>query len=151
MNGLQRRDCWLLAVAVTSAAGMVAAILVGLDSGQDRSSLKVADVEGVWSGSSGQRLTVRADGSAELERVREPDTGCGQSASEIHLSYSGAATWIFDTWPDERPGILFTYEGAGTGKACSVYLSILNTDIGIRGFFPHEPDVRYERDSSHLG
>ncbi|MGW9448594.1 hypothetical protein [Streptomyces sp. NPDC055632] len=130
---------------------MAAAILMGLNSGQDRSSLEVADVEGVWSGSSGQRLTVRADGSAELQRVREPDTGCGQSTSEIHLSYSGAATWAFDTWPDESPGIRFTYQGAGTGKACSVYLSIMNTDIGTRAFFPHEPDVRYERNSSHRG
>lgn len=125
-----------------------------MDLTEDRSPppLTVADVEGVWSASGGGRLTVRADGSAELERAREPETGCGQSADRIHLTYTGPATWGFDTWPDESPGIRFDYRGAGTGKTCSIHLSVSpDMDDGAKGFLPHDPGPQYERGSPHQG
>ncbi|MFJ3819439.1 hypothetical protein [Streptomyces sp. NPDC090056] len=148
MAGLKRKDFWLLSVIAGAVVGMAIAVLVGLSNDQERPSLSIVDVEGVWTASGGQRLTVRADGSAELERVSEPDEGCGQSASEINLSYTGPATWVFDSWPDESPGIRLDYIGAGTGKKCSIYLAITNTNIGVRGFTPHDPSIRYERSTS---
>ncbi|MFC8765126.1 hypothetical protein ACFUAG_31020 [Streptomyces sp. NPDC057193] len=106
-------------------------------------------MEGVWSASDGGRLTVRADGSAELEKVPEPGPGCGQTDSSIH---TGPATWVFDTFPDEPPGIRLDYRGPAAGEMCSVYLSIsISEEYGTKGFLPHNADPWYVRDTAYLG
>ncbi|MFE5797012.1 hypothetical protein ACFQ8C_31150 [Streptomyces sp. NPDC056503] len=152
MSDLPRRFIWLMA----AAGGVLVAALIGflmdLTEDQSRAPLTVTDVEGVWSASDGGRLTVRADGSAELERVMEPEAGCGQSAGQVHFSYTGPATWAFDTWPDESPGIRFDYRGAAGGKTCKVYLSVsVSDETGSVGFFPRNPEPSYTRGGTHPG
>lgn len=148
MTDRPRSFVWLTVAVGGFLVATVTGFLVDLTEDQSRPSLTVADVEGVWSASGGGRLTVRADGSAELERVMEPETGCGQSADQIHLTYTGPAAWVFDTWPDEPPGIRFDYRGAGTGKTCSIYLSVVpDMHDGAKGFLPHDPSPWYERGS----
>ncbi|AWZ09028.1 hypothetical protein DRB96_36585 [Streptomyces sp. ICC1] len=131
VTDLPRRFVWLS----VAAGGCVIAALTSfpVDLTEDRSGppLAVNDVEGVWSASSGGRLTVRADGSAELENVPEPGHGCGQAPSAFH---TGPATWVFDTYPDESPGIRLDYPGATPGQMCSVHLSIsISDEYGTKG------------------
>ncbi|MFI8902624.1 hypothetical protein ACIGO7_31295 [Streptomyces virginiae] len=113
--------------------------------GRDREDpLAIADVAGVWQGSDGGRLTVRADGSADLERVTRPGPECGQSADAAGRSYTGPATWVFDTYPDEKPGISFDYQGPAAAKPCKVYLVVFPREGGAKGFLPQDPPgVRY--------
>ncbi|MEU6883099.1 hypothetical protein [Streptomyces sp. NPDC046712] len=117
--------------------------------------LTVNDVEGVWSAVSDDgRLTVRADGSAELEGMTEPEVNCGQYTGQEPSTYTGPARWVFDTFPDESPGIRFDYPGPQgvTGKTCRIYLSISITDeYGTIGFLPLGPDTQYVRGASHPG
>ncbi|MFF8381909.1 hypothetical protein ACF07V_38115 [Streptomyces sp. NPDC015661] len=126
----------------------LASFLIDLTADHSSPSLTVSDVEGVWSASDGGRLTVRADGSAELEKVPDPGPGCGETDTAVH---TGPANWVFDTFPDESPGIRLDYPGAVTGQTCSVYLSISISDgYGTTGFLPHDAaDLRYVRGPAH--
>ncbi|WP_157879747.1 hypothetical protein [Streptomyces yangpuensis] len=99
-----RRTLWWFTGATALFPALVAAFRMEL--GEDREEpLAIADVARVWQGSDGGRLTVRADGTADLERVTRPGPDCGQSTDAPARSYTGPATWVFDTYPDERPGI----------------------------------------------
>ncbi|QTI45591.1 hypothetical protein JYK04_03385 [Streptomyces nojiriensis] len=123
------------------------------DLGENReASPAVGDVEGVWQGSDGGRLTVRADGSADLERVTRPGPDCGRSTDAAGRSYTGPATWVFDTYPDERPGIRFDYQGPATAKPCKAYLVVFSLKDGTKGFLPQDPPgVHYVRSAGPLG
>nr|WSX48254.1 hypothetical protein OG409_04360 [Streptomyces sp. NBC_00974] len=112
---------------------------------EHRRSLKVADVEGAWSAAGGERLTVRADGSAELERVRVSEASCGQSIGSAPQTYSGPATWEFDTVPDENPGVRFDFHTPGSGKSCKVYLVVFPEERAGKGFLDSDSDVPYLR------
>ncbi|MER5931105.1 hypothetical protein [Streptomyces sp. NPDC002054] len=141
---------------MVAAAGSLIAALIGflMDPIEDQSPppLTVTDVEGVWSASDDGRLTVQADGSAELEGVTEPEVNCGQYTGRNPSTYTGPATWVFDTFPDESPGIRLDYPGPATGKTCRIYLSISISDkYGIRGFLPHDSDPSYVRGAPHPG
>ncbi|MFJ3514587.1 MULTISPECIES: hypothetical protein [unclassified Streptomyces] len=141
-----------LVIAVGVIVAGLAGFLVELAAGQDGEPLKVTDVEGLWSATDGGRLTVRPDGSAELEGVRDPKEGCGRSNSTVGSAYPGPATWEFDTYPDESPGIRFDYRGIDTGQKCSVYLSITGSDKhGAKGFLPHRPEQQYARGAAQAG
>ncbi|MER8234619.1 hypothetical protein [Streptomyces sp. NPDC094049] len=146
MTGISRSTHWLLVAAGGVTVAVVVAFLVALGGDESGSKLAATDVRGVWSADRGGRLTVRADGSAELERVMEPETGCGQADDEVNLTYTGPARWVIDTHPDEPEGLRFDYVGAGTGKKCSVYLSIVGSvdSGGVKGFLPHDPGPWYE-------
>ncbi|MCX5231511.1 hypothetical protein ABZY16_01670 [Streptomyces sp. NPDC006553] len=152
MTDLPRGFVWLMLAAGGVLVAALISFLMDLTEDQSRAPLTVADVEGIWSASDGGRLTVRADGSAELERVMEPETDCGQSAEQVHFSYTGPATWAFDTWPDESPGIRFDYRGSASGKTCKVYLSVsISDETGSVGFLPHDPEPSYMRGAAHPG
>ncbi|MFD7962939.1 hypothetical protein ACFV5J_19235 [Streptomyces zaomyceticus] len=152
MTEVPRRLVWWMVAAGGAVLAALISFLMDLTEEQNRAPLTVTDVEGVWSASDGGRLTVRADGSAELERVMEPESGCGQFAEEVHLSYTGPATWVFDTWPDEPPGIRFDYRGASTGKTCKIYLSVsISDETSSVGFLPHDPEPSYIRGATHPG
>ncbi|MGW7438499.1 hypothetical protein [Streptomyces sp. NPDC054849] len=134
------------------AAGLLVALLAAFraDFGEDgEASLAATDVEGAWQGSDGGRLTVRADGSADLERVTRPGPDCGQSTGAAG-TYTGSATWVFDTYPDERPGIRFDYQGPATAKPCKVHLVVVPLKDGTKGFLPHVPG-QYVRSTGPQG
>ncbi|MFF3315431.1 hypothetical protein ACFYV5_07930 [Streptomyces sp. NPDC003035] len=137
---------------LVGAAGLLAAALAAfvVEASEDSSppALVVADVEGVWTVQGGSRLTVRADGSAELERVEEPDVNCGQSTGPAPLTYTGPATWVFDSYPDEAPGIRFDYRSRETEKLCEIYLVVGADEHASYGFLPHVADVQYVRPGS---
>lgn len=121
------------------------------DRGPD-GELGIADVVGVWQASDGGRLTIRTDGSADLERVTRPGPECGQSTDAAGRSYTGPATWVFDTYPDESPGVRFDYQGPATAKPCKVYLVVFHQKDGTKGFLPQDPPgVRYARSASQVG
>ncbi|MFC9587866.1 hypothetical protein ACFVJ8_34255 [Streptomyces yangpuensis] len=138
-----RLTLWWFIGATALFLALVAAFRMEL--GEDREEpLAIADVAGVWQGSDGGRLTVRADGTADLERVTRPGPECGQSTDAAGRSYTGPATWVFDTYPDENPGIRFDYQGPATAKACKVYLVVFHQQDGTKGFLPQDPPgVRY--------
>lgn len=94
---------------------------------------------GVRQGSDGGRLTVRADGTADLERVARPGPNCGQSTDTPARSYTGPATWVYDTHPDERPGIRFDSQGPAAAKLCKVYLVVIPQKESAKGFLPLDP------------
>ncbi|MFD8642792.1 hypothetical protein ACFV14_21135 [Streptomyces zaomyceticus] len=135
---------------VASGAFVIATLttfLIELTGAPDNPPLTVSDVQGVWSASDGGRLTVRADGSAELENVLDPGPGCGEAGSRVH---TGPAKWVFDTFPDEPPGIRLDYPGSTTGQTCSVYLSIsISDEYGTKGFLPHDAGPWYVRGTTH--
>ncbi|MEV7442817.1 hypothetical protein AB0O22_16945 [Streptomyces sp. NPDC091204] len=135
---------WVMGVTALFLALMVA-LLIHL--GRDREApLAITDVAGVWQGSDGGRLTVRADGSAHLEQAKRPGPDCGQSTDAAGRSYTGPATWVFDTYPDERPGVRFDYQGPATAKPCKLYLVVFSLKDGAKGFLPQDPPgVRYVR------
>ncbi|QES51830.1 hypothetical protein DEJ50_32240 [Streptomyces venezuelae] len=136
---------WTVAAAGLLTAALVS-FLTDLTSNQSPPSLTVSDVEGTWSASGDERLMVRADGSAELAGVTEPEVNCGQHTGPNPSRYTGPATWVFDTYPDESPGIRFDYPGPATGKTCRIHLSLSISDQhGTRGFLPHAPDQSYTR------
>ncbi|MEU4062261.1 hypothetical protein AB0F25_07475 [Streptomyces wedmorensis] len=82
-----------------------------------------------------------------LEQVREPEAGCGQADSSHR---TGPATWVFDTYPDEPPGIRLDYLGADPGQTCSVYFSIVTSDeYGTAGYLSHYPEPEYVRSTTH--
>ncbi|MFF8268905.1 hypothetical protein ACF059_16125 [Streptomyces sp. NPDC016562] len=150
MNVRPRQFLWWFLVA----AGLFVAVLAALrvDLGGDReASLAVTDVQGSWQGSDGGRLTVRADGSAELERVTRPGPDCGQSTGAAGRTYTGPATWVFDTYPDEEPGIRFDFRGPDSGKSCKIYLVVFAGEYGRKGFLPHNADVWYVRSAEPEG
>ncbi|WP_030852856.1 hypothetical protein [Streptomyces sp. NRRL F-4474] len=124
-----------------------------MELGEDREEpLAIADVAGVWQGSDGGRLTVQADGIADLDRTTRPRPGCGQSAEAPARSYTGPATWVFDIYPDEDPGIRFDYQGSATAKTCRVYLVIFPGKNGASGFIPQDPPgVRYTLSAGQQG
>ncbi|MGW7333525.1 hypothetical protein ACWGIU_33980 [Streptomyces sp. NPDC054840] len=134
----RRRILWWFMGVTALFLALVVALLAYL--GKDREDpLAIADVAGVWQGSDGGRLTVRADGSADLERARRPGPDCRQSTDAAGRSYTGPAAWAFDTYPDERPGIRFDYQGPATAKPCKIYLVILPQKDGAKGFLPQDP------------
>ncbi|KOU73909.1 hypothetical protein ACFV0H_12720 [Streptomyces erythrochromogenes] len=137
MNVRPRGSVWWFVGAGGLFTALLAAFLV--DMGEEREpELVVADVDGAWRGADGGRLTVRADGSAELERVTEPRQDCGQSAGLAPDTYTGPATWVFDTYPDEAPGIRFDFPAPDTGKSCKIYLVVVHYKDGTKGgFLPH--------------
>ncbi|MFI0923645.1 hypothetical protein ACH4TP_06885 [Streptomyces sp. NPDC021012] len=138
---------WLSVAAGAFVIAALASVLIGLTEAPDDPSLTVSDVQGVWSASDGGRLTARADGSAELEKVPDPGPGCGEADSRVH---TGPANWVFDTFPDESPGIRLDYPGVATGQTCSVYLSIsISDEYGTKGFLPHNADQWYVRGTTH--
>ncbi|MEU4360074.1 hypothetical protein [Streptomyces virginiae] len=49
-----------------------------------------------------------------------------------------AATWVYDTYPDEKPGIRFDYQGPATAKPCKIYLVVFPLKDGTKGFLPHD-------------
>ncbi|MFD0122998.1 hypothetical protein [Streptomyces virginiae] len=133
-----RRPLWWFMGVTALFLALMVALLIYL--GKDREDpLAIADVAGVWQGSDGGRLTVRADGSADLERITRPGPDCGQSTGAPARSYTGLATWVYDTYPDERPGIRFDYQGSATAKPCKVYLVVFPQKDGAKGFLPHDP------------
>lgn len=137
-----RVSIWLL----IGGAGLFAVVLTSvLSVREDRQVLKVSDVEGTWSNLSGERLTVRADGSAGLERVTQPQAGCGQPGAR---TYTGPATWEFDGYPDEGPGIRFDFQGPDTGQSCRVYLAVSISENAAKGFLPHNAAAQYVRGRS---
>ncbi|MEU6210852.1 hypothetical protein ABZ891_13155 [Streptomyces sp. NPDC047023] len=134
----RRRTLWWFAGATALFLALMAAFRMQV--GEDREEpLAIADVAGVWQGSDGGRLTVRADGSADLERITRSGPGCGQSAEAPARSYTGPATWVYDTYPDERPGIRFDYQGFATAKPCKVHLVVVPQKGSATGFLPHDP------------
>ncbi|MEW2138492.1 hypothetical protein AB0892_18140 [Streptomyces sp. NPDC005409] len=151
MNVRPRQFLWWFLVA----AGLFVAVLAALraDLGEDReASLAVTDVQGSWQGSDGGRLTVRADGSAKLEQVTRPGPDCGQSTGPAGRTYTGPATWTFDSYPDERPGIRFDYQGPATATSCKAYLVVVPHENGTSGFLPQDPNgVRYVRSAEPQG
>ncbi|MFF4449067.1 hypothetical protein [Streptomyces sp. NPDC001502] len=151
MGNRPRRPVWWF----TGAAGVFVALLVAFlaDLGEDReAALAATDVEGAWQGSDGGRLTVRADGSADLEGVTRPGPDCGQSTDAAGRSYTGPATWVFDTYPDEKPGIRFDYQGPATAKPCKVYLVVFSLKDGTQGFLPQDPPgMHYVRSAAQQG
>ncbi|MFJ3519921.1 hypothetical protein [Streptomyces sp. NPDC090131] len=114
--------------------------------------LTVADVEGSWSAVGGGHLTVRADGTADLDRVTRPGPDCGRSTGAAGRTYTGPATWVFDTYPDEKSGIRFDYQGPATAKPCKIYLVVFPLKDGAKGFLPQDPsDVSYVRSAGRQG
>ncbi|MFC9825513.1 hypothetical protein ACFWG6_33725 [Streptomyces erythrochromogenes] len=140
-----RRILWWVMGVTTLFLALMAAFRMEL--GEDREDpLAIAEVAGVWQGSDGGRLTVRANGSADLDGVTRPGPDCGQSTDAAGRSYTGPATWAFDTYPDERPGIRFDYQGPATAKPCRIYLVVSLPKDGTKGFLPQDPPgVRYTR------
>ncbi len=137
MSVRPRGSVWWFVAAPGLCTALLAAFLVGMGE-EHEPELAVADVEGAWRGADGGRVTVRADGSAELERVTEPRQDCGQSAGLAPDTYTGSATWEFDTYPDEAPGIRFDFPAPDTGKSCKIYLVVVHSKDGTTGgFLPH--------------
>ncbi|MFI8449028.1 hypothetical protein [Streptomyces erythrochromogenes] len=133
-----RRTLWWFTGATALFLALMAAFRMEL--GGDREEpLVIADVAGVWQGSDGGRLTVRADGTADLERITRPGPNCGHSTDAPARSYTGPAAWVFDTYPDERPGIRFDSQGPAAAKLCKVYLVVIPQKEGAKGFLPHDP------------
>ncbi|MFE5821086.1 hypothetical protein ACFQ7B_04950 [Streptomyces erythrochromogenes] len=109
-----------------------------MELGEDHEEpLAIADVAGVWQGPDGGRLTVRADGTADLEQVTRPGPNCGHS-TDAAGSYTGPATWVYDTYPDENPGIRFDYQGPAAAKPCKIYLVVFPLKDSAKGFLPHD-------------
>ncbi|WP_406738450.1 hypothetical protein OG365_22875 [Streptomyces sp. NBC_00853] len=136
------------------AAALFVAVLAAFraDLGGDHEvELAVTDVEGVWQGADGGRLTVRADGSADLERVTRPEPDCGKSVWADGRTYTGPARWVFDTYPDETPGIRFDYQGPATGQACKVYLVVVPHEDGAQGGFLPHVEGQYVRSAGPQG
>ncbi|WP_405790381.1 hypothetical protein [Streptomyces sp. NBC_01367] len=154
MTKLPRRFYWYL----IAAAGLaVAAALIGflwILTKDQRPPLTPTDVQGTWTAWSSAggdgRLTVRPDGTADLQQVK-PEPGCGMPSEPVPSgTYSGPATWVFDTFPDEWPGIRFDYTSPLNGKTCKIYLPILiSGQHGPLGFFIHDSRSQYKRDTAH--
>ncbi|MGW6819835.1 hypothetical protein [Streptomyces sp. NPDC055005] len=115
MKVLLRRSVWFLAIAGLVLAASAAFLMDALED-NGRATLVISDVEGTWTAAGGGRLTVSADGSAELERVTEPEVNCGQSSGAAPLTYTGPAMWEFDAFPDEASGIRFDFRGPTPGS-----------------------------------
>ncbi|MEU9104952.1 hypothetical protein AB0D54_11375 [Streptomyces xanthophaeus] len=145
-RGLRCRTTDLMAAGAMTVAA-VAAFLVDLTADRDPPPLTVLDVEGVWTTPSGGRLTVRADGSAEVERVPQAQRNCVGDPSSPSYVYTGPATWVFATYPDEEPGIRFDYPATDAGKVCTIHLSVAGNSSG-KGFLPHHASPGYAREAS---
>ncbi|MFE9929569.1 hypothetical protein [Streptomyces sp. NPDC005533] len=145
---------WILGGAI-GATGLFVALVAAFQmegQGRDGEALEMSDVVGVWQGSDGGRLTLRTDGSADLEKVTRPGPECGRSADAAGRSYTGPATWVFDTYPDENPGVRFDYQGPATAKPCKLYLVVFHQQDGTKGFLPQDPPgVRYVRSTGQEG
>ncbi|MFJ1569684.1 hypothetical protein ACIOG8_36640 [Streptomyces erythrochromogenes] len=141
---------WFIGVAALFAALTLVFLIERVKAREG--PLAIADVAGVWQGSDGGRLTVRADGTADLERVTRPGPDCGRSTDAAGRSYTGPAAWVYDTYPDERPGIRFAYQGPATAKPCKIYLVVFPQKDGARGFLPQDPPgVSYVRSAGQQG
>ncbi|MEU6215452.1 hypothetical protein ABZ891_36855 [Streptomyces sp. NPDC047023] len=46
---------------------------------------------------------------------------------------------MFDTYPDENPGIRFDSQGLATAQLCKVYLVVILQKDSTKGFLPHDP------------
>lgn len=138
-----RGFAWLLAATAAVAAAYFA--VSGIPEDDIRRPLKITDVEGVWSTTSGASLTVRTDGSAELERISEPEADCGQSTTTNQRTYSGSATWEFDSIRDEAPGVRFDFHGPNSGKSCKIYLVVFPEKNAGKGFLFHDDHAQYLR------
>ncbi|MFE5913609.1 hypothetical protein ACFQ6B_31615 [Streptomyces wedmorensis] len=148
MTNQARRFVWFWIAAGGFVIAALMGLLISLVENPDP-PLTTNDVVGVWSASDGGRLTVRPDGSAVLEQVMEPEAGCGQADSNFR---TGPATWVFDTYPDESPGIRLDYPGVDAGQTCSVYLAIVISDKhGTAGYLPHDAYPAYVRGTTHSG
>ncbi|MER5773822.1 hypothetical protein ABT144_05940 [Streptomyces sp. NPDC002039] len=150
MKVLLRGPVWYLAIAGLVLAAS-AAFLMDVLEDNGRAALVISDVEGTWTAAGGGRLMVSADGSAELERVTEPEVNCGQSSGPAPLTYTGPAMWEFDTFPDEASGIRFDFRGPDTGKSCRIHLVVHPDGQGGKGFLPHDADMKYVRDAGRRG
>ncbi|MEU4268271.1 hypothetical protein [Streptomyces sp. NPDC026092] len=75
----------------------------------------------------------------------EPEVNCGQALGPAPLAYTGSATWEFDTYPDEAPGIRFDYRSPQTGKACEIHLVVGMGERATLGFLPHVDRAQYVR------
>lgn len=143
-TGWRRILCWVMGVTALFLALMAAFRMELGEDGED--PLAIADVAGVWQGSDGGRLMVRADGSADLDGVTRPGPDCGQSTDGAGRSYTGPAARAFDTYPDERPGIRFDHHGPATAKPFRIYLVVSLPKDGTKGILPQDPPgVRYTR------
>ncbi|WP_329101808.1 hypothetical protein [Streptomyces sp. NBC_01439] len=151
MSTSLRRTIWWLIGSFGLFAMLAAAFLMNLlEDPED--PLAITDVVGAWESSDGARLTVRADGTADLERVTRPSLDCGQSTDAAGRSYTGPATWVFDTYPDEKPGIRFDYQGPATAKPCKIYLVVFSLKEATKGFLPQDPTgVDYVRSAAQQG
>ncbi|MFF4426208.1 hypothetical protein ACFY04_36440 [Streptomyces sp. NPDC001549] len=154
MTKLPQRFYWCLGAAAGLVVAALIAFLWSLAEDQ-RPPLTPADVQGTWtswSAPDGGRLTVRPDGTADLQRVAKPAPDCGMPSEPVPSTYSGPATWVFDTYPDEWPGIRFDYQSPLSGKTCTIYLPItISEQNGTLGFFPHDFRSHYKRDTAHPG
>lgn len=133
-TGWRRILCWVMGVTALFLALMAAFRMELGEDGED--PLAIADVAGVWQGSDGGRLMVRADGSADLDGVTRPGPDCGQSTDGAGRSYTGPAARAFDTYPDERPGIRFDHHGPATAKPFRIYLVVSLPKDGTKGILP---------------
>lgn len=89
MNDRPRVFLWLSVAAGALVIAALTNFLIDLTDAPDDPPLVLSDVQGVWSASNGGRLTVRPDGSAVLEQVREPEAGCGQADSSHRTGTAG--------------------------------------------------------------
>ncbi|MFE4638556.1 hypothetical protein ACFRJ1_35000 [Streptomyces sp. NPDC056773] len=137
---------WVTVTVGACLLAVAAGFLVDLSALVPRDRrLSVSEVEGTWTAASGSRLTVRSDGSAELENVPGPGEDCGT------VMHTGPATWVFGTYPDESPGIRLDYPGAPAGGTCTVYLSIHVSEHRTTGFLPHNATYPYVRGTTPPG
>ncbi|MFJ9434813.1 hypothetical protein ACIRQY_34925 [Streptomyces sp. NPDC101490] len=127
--------------SLVAAVTVVAAAIALISSIRSNTpALESEDVEGVWRAEGIQRshVSIRADGTAELNNA---PGGCRLGGGG---GYSGPAKWVFDTVPDESPGVRFNYQPSGTSEVCSIYFSIPKAD---RAYFIEDQDlVNYVRD-----
>jgi hypothetical protein len=129
-------------VVVTSAGFLI-------EMGKDSSppALTAADAEGIWETEGESRLTVRADGSAQLQQVPEADVNCGQITEPAPLTYTGPATWVLDMHPDPDEGqtIRFDYKSPIMDKTCQIHFVVGADEHAGYGYFTDVSDVRYVR------
>ncbi|BAU86785.1 hypothetical protein SLA_5916 [Streptomyces laurentii] len=136
--------------AITGIAVLMGGFILWIVRGTPIIPLKTAEIEGSWSGPNGGHIEVRPDGSAELQHIENVFTRCAEpDENQPSDVYSGPATWKFDTFPDESPGIRFDYRVPGDSNLCSIYLAVRDRKGG-RGYITHD-GARYKRTPAEAG
>lgn len=134
-DGFFSRPSFFMGLVAATVAMSGVFVLIRVSSS---TPLGVGDVEGVWRGESGERVSVliREDGTATLQNVPEP---CPSKAGGY---YSGPAVWEFHTVPDESPGVLFRFPD--TLEECTLSFSIVKAGGGF--FTEDQNSIGYVRD-----